>query len=261
MNKEEVKAYYIEQLGGFFSNISGISDEDLRGLPAIHIPVLGYTDEMPKIAFYGMETNGWVSMLELRKRFNNSPSSAYDYITKDVFTPAFVKRSAQPRKNIFWKYVVSLMAKMYGMTPEQLKKEEELKNHSFIWGNIMAMERYHVSAKRNGVKWDIYKKAFDASTVFNTLPNGHWGPTYIVKSCRPKLMFILDWHFEFGKWLKNDFGIDMERVFRHLCYAHIEETDTYVFKLPHPVYINRRIGWNKSIEQVLARLELNNNSK
>jgi hypothetical protein len=257
MDKEEVKAYYIEQLGKFFSKIADIPDEDLKGLPAVHIPSLGFTDEMPEVAFYGMETSGWFSMSELRKRFNNSPSIAYDYVTKDVFTPAFVISCAQPRKNIFWKYVVSLMSSMCGMTPRQLKTEGELKKHPLIWGNILALERYHVSAKHNGVKMETYNKVKAASAIFDTLPDGHWGPTYIVRACRPKLLFILYSKFEFENWLKNEFGIEKDKIFKPLKYAHIEETDTWVFQLPHPGFINRRGNWHKTITEVLERLALN----
>lgn len=254
--KEEVKEYYIKQLGKFFSKIADIPDEELKGLPAVHIPCLGFTDEMPKIAFYGMETNGWYNMFELKKRYNENPSSAYDYITKDVFTPSFVIKCAQPRKNIFWKYVISLMAGMYGLTPQKLKTEDELEKHTLIWGNILSLERYHVSAKRKGAKREIYNRVYNESTLFNTLPNGHFGPTYIVRACQPKFLFILYSGFNMQNWLRNDFGIEREMINRHLCHAHIKETDTHVFKMPHPVFINKCLGWEKTIKQVLEQFEI-----
>jgi hypothetical protein len=255
--KEEVKEYYIEQMGKFFSKVADIPDEDLKKLPAIHIPCLGFTEIMPEIAFYGMETNWWFNMLTLKELYNKDPSSAYNYITSDIFKPEFVIKQAQPRKNIFWKYVVSLMAGMYGLESHDLKTENELKKHTFIWGNIMALERYHVSAKPNGVKWETYKKVYGESIMFNTLPDGHWGPTYIVRACQPKLLIILYSGFNLQNWLKNEFGIEREMIHKHLCTAYIKETDTYVFKMPHPVFINRLIGWEKSLKEVLARLELN----
>ena len=146
--KEEVKAYYIDQLGKFFAKIDDIPDNEIKGLPAVHIPSLGFTDEMPEIAFYGMETNTWGSMFELRNRFNKDPESAYKYITTDIFTPSFVIRCAQPRGSIFWKYVIDLLASVYGLTSKQMKDEEVLKKYSFIWGNIMSLERYNVSSKK-----------------------------------------------------------------------------------------------------------------
>jgi hypothetical protein len=254
--KDVIKTYYIEQMGKFFSRIADIPDKELKGLPAFHIPCLGFTDEMPKIAFYGMETNGWFGMLSLKERYNKNPSSAYDYITKDVFTPSFVIKCAQPRKSIFWKYVISLMSGMSGLTPQKLKTEDELKKHTLIWGNILSLERYHISAKRNGVKKEIYNKVYNETALFNTLPNGYLGPTYIIKACQPKLLFILYSGFNMQNWLRNDFGIEREMIHRHLCHAHIKETDTHVFKMPHPVFINKYIGWHKSINDVLGRYEL-----
>jgi hypothetical protein len=261
--KEEVKAYYIEQLGKFFAKIADIPDDEIKGLPAVHIPALGFTDEMPEIAFYGMETSTWGSMLELRNRYIKDPESAYNYLTKDIFTPSKVISWAQPRQSIFFKYVIELLASVYELTTKKLKDEEELKKHSFIWGNIMSLERYSVSAKKNGVKLETHKRAYDASAILNKLPNGHLGPTYIVRACRPKLLFILYWDFNFGNWLKNEFGIDKDKINKHLYYVHIKETDTHVFKLPHPVFINRRIGWYKSIKEVLesVRIKQTYNSK
>jgi hypothetical protein len=254
--KAEVKAYYIEQIGKFFSEIADIPDEELKGLPAVHIPCLGFTGEMPEIAFYGMETRSWFDMQEFKKSFFENPSAAYDSITKDVFTPGFVIGCSRPHGNMFWKYIISLMAGKYGLTFQQMRTETELKKHPLIWGNILALERYHVSAKRNGVKLEIYKKVYDASALFNTLPDRHWGPTYIVRACQPKFLFILYSGFNLQNWLRNDFGIEREKINKHLCCAHIEETDTYVFKLPHPVFINRRIGWEKTVKEILARWEL-----
>jgi len=250
--KDEVKVYYIEQLGKFFSKIADIPDDELKGLPALHIPLLGFTDEMPKIAFYGIETSGWYSMVDLRNQFNSDPSRAYDEITS-----ISSKFALERQKSIFWKYVIDLLASMCGIKPEQLKTENELKKHSFIWGNIMALERYEVTAKSKGVKKHIYERVYKESALFNTLPNGHWGPTYIVRACQPKLLFILDWQFKFKNWLKNEFSIEADKIHKNLNYAHIEETDTYVYQLPHPVYIHRRIGWLKTIKQVLERLALN----
>jgi len=258
--KEEIKTYYIEQLGKFFSKIADIPDEEFKGLPALHIPSLGFTKEMPNIAFYGIETRGWDSMIKLRNLFNNDPSSAYEYITTGIFTPEFVLYCVQ-QKSIFWKYVISLLASMCGITPQQLKTKDELQKHSFIWGNIMALERYNVSAKRNGVKRHIYNRVYEESALFNTLPDGHWGPTYIVRACQPKLLFILDWQFKFKNWLKNEFAVEENKIHKHMNYAHIEETDTYVFQLPHPVFINKRLGWHKTIKQVLERLALNGEIK
>jgi hypothetical protein len=206
--KDEVKTYYIEQLGKFFSRIADIPDEELKGLPSVHIPCLGFTDEMPKIAFYGMETNGWFDMLSMKGRYNKDPSSAYDYITKDVFTPSFVIEYAKPRKSIFWKYVISLMSGMASLKPQELKNEAELKKYTLIWGNILSLERYHVTAKRNGVKRGIHDRVYKESSLFNTLPDGHWGPTYIVRACQPKFIFILYSGFNMQNWLRNDFGIE-----------------------------------------------------
>jgi len=204
--KEEIKAYYIEQLGKFFSKIADIPDEELKGLSALHIPALGFTEEMPKIAFYGIETKGWDSMVKLRNLFNDNPSSAYDYITTGIFTPEFVFYCVQ-QKSSFWKYVVSLLASICGITPQQLKTKDELKKHSFIWGNIMSLERYDVSAKQKGVKKHIYNRVYEESALFNTLPDGHWGPTYIVRACQPKLLFILNWQFKFKNWLKMSLAL------------------------------------------------------
>ena len=255
--KKQVKDYYIKQLEIFFSKTTDISDEDMKGLPAIHIPCLGFTDEMPEIAFYGMETNGWHSMKDFRKMFQENPSKAYDYITTAWFCPASVIKSAQPRKHIFWKYVISLMSRMYGLSPKELKTENALKKHTLIWGNILSLERFHVSAKHNGANKEIYNKLYKESSLFNTLPNGHWGPTYIVKACQPKFLFILYSGFNMRNWLRNDFGIERELIHKHLGYAYIKETDTYVFKMPHPRFIFQRLGWEKTIKQVLERLELN----
>jgi hypothetical protein len=156
--RAEIKNYYIQQLTGFFKEIAEIPDEEIEKLPSIHIPSLGFTEEIPKIAFYGIETKGWFSMLDIKKRFSEDPSNAYDYLTKEWFTPVSVIRSAQPRKHIFWKYVISFLSSMHGLSPKQLKTEEELSKHSFICGNIMALEGFNVSAKRNGAKRKIYNE-------------------------------------------------------------------------------------------------------
>jgi hypothetical protein len=49
--KEEVKAYYIDQLGKFFAKIDDIPDNEIKGLPAVHIPSLGFTAECLKLPF------------------------------------------------------------------------------------------------------------------------------------------------------------------------------------------------------------------
>jgi hypothetical protein len=149
------------------------------------------------------------------------------------------------------------MSGMYDLTPQKLKTKDELKKYTLIWGNILSLERYHVTAKRNGVKREIYDRVYKESALLNTLPNGHWGPTYIVRACQPKFLFILYSGFNMQNWLRNDFVIEREMINRHLCHAYIKETNTHVFKMPHPVFINKYIGWHKSIKDVLGRYELN----
>lgn len=254
-SKKEVKEYYIKQLAKLFSEIENIPDEELKGLPFVHIPSIGFTDEMPNIAFYGIETSGWFYISDVKKRFYDDPSIAYDYLTKTKFTPTTVINYAKPRKHIFWRYVIRLLASIYGLNLKQIKTEDILKKHSFIWGNTNALERFEVSAKSKGGKREVYDEIKKKSYFLNTLPNGQFGPTYIVRACQPKLLFILDRKFDLENWLKNEFSIGKENIHKYISYAYIKETDTSVFQLPHPRFMTPIKMYHPSIKQVLKKLE------
>jgi len=191
----------------------------------LHITSLVFTDEVPQIAFYGMGSISNKSLLELKNHYNKEPETIYPLITTNMFSPVNIIKSVHQRKNIYWKYVNILMS--------------YITENKFDQQKILALRNYLVSIKCN--------------SSIKTITNEHSGLTYIAKNIQPRLIFILDWRFEFEKWLKNEFGQDKDKIFK-MNFAHIEGTKTDILQIPHPLDVKHHIYWHKTLPQILGRL-------
>jgi hypothetical protein len=208
---DEIKSHYIELLRAFLSQTGDIPDKDLTGLPAPHIPVIGtgYESAKVKMAFYGIETKWWArSMVEFKNKFLTNPETGYAYLT-ELFTPQNIIKWS---KGTFFKYIIGFLGKFYGKSIKEIKSNEQLLKIPFVWGNINSLEEWKVTAKANGVKQDVYNKVKNSSKIFDCSSADTKGPTYILRECKPDIMLILNWDFQFRDWLKAELKLEATQI-------------------------------------------------
>jgi hypothetical protein len=264
-NEESVKSHYRELFGIFFEAIAGI---DIKGLPAIHIPVIGNTyAEYRKIAVYGMETKDWKNMTDLKSM--QDTGDAYNYLTEDFKS---MKIFNNMKANSFFGFVIRFLASLYEYD-DKFRPSSFIKNHqdilqSFIWGNINSFERRNMnigkveSDQKEPDNWKSVrqksKEIFDmhlfaATDKYNS---GDDQLRYILESCNPEILLILYWDFNMGIWLEKNFNISWEirDNKNHFCYAHIktDKIDTHVYKCNHPNHIKFD---NKNFMDIIGRVK------
>ena len=248
--KERLKEQYAPLVEQF---VKEISELDVTGIPAPHIPIMGehYAVSKYKIAFIGMETYGWEDIYTFLNTAKNNSGEAV-FLTEDMINNLKHLGWADNYHATFWGFVFKFLAQFYKVSFEDLvtKKAYPELLSSFVWGNTNSIERYKVSAESKGVDyatWELVKKA---STCFDSINN-------IIKSVHPKLFFILNSSVE-KDYIQNDdavrvMGIPVENKKnvmrlpidndRKIIYYYIREDDVHIISMPHPTWMGLYSGF------------------
>jgi hypothetical protein len=268
MNYEEaVKAHYGKLLDKF---CAVISDIDIKGMPAIHIPVIGNTygdSKYRRIAIYGMETKEWKKMAELKSAWDTG--DAYKYLTEYFQS---MKIFNNVKANSFFGFIIRFLSSLYECDDKfsisSFKEKHQDILQSFIWGNINSFERRNMnlgkteSDQKEPDNWRTIRQKskeifdmhlFSAADKYNA-ENDQL--RYMLETCNPEMLLILYWDFNMGVWLEKSYNISWEikDSENHFCYAHIknDKIDTHVYKCDHPNHIKFD---NKNFVDVINRIK------
>ncbi len=245
------KAQYIRLLSNFFDSIH---DVDTSGIPAPHIPSVGdlYDEAKYKIAFFGMETNGWGDLKSLKDEFIINPEKAFNYLTDDFRELAFLNWTNNFGTS-FFNYILLFLSRFYNIKDWKAFKSDEQYQYilkTFIWGNTNAIERYEVSAKSKNVEIEAWNKVKSASKIFDSAE-------HILQSCSPNILLVMNWG-ESEKWLGNTVVSHKEQLGDHLYYLFSESTNTHIYWLAHPRWIAINVGFNQSIDSIFTDINKRN---
>lgn len=253
MNKQELSDRYYAQyqplLAEFITQIEGIN---YGGMPQPHLPVIGseYYRAKYKIAFYGMETNGWDDLsnfVSVAKRNEYEALDLGNFALNDLECLGWINNF----HTSFWDFIFEFLARFYHVSSNDIRhgKCPEIVK-SIIWGNTNSIERYQIQSKRNGVSEEAYNKVKQASEKFDNAE-------HIIKSADPKIIFVLNWN-EGEKWLydkENKSNVLKLEINDHFYYYYIRSSKTHVFWTTHPRWISLNIGFPGQIDLLIDRIK------
>lgn len=235
------KAEYEPLIEDFKKEISGLNLQNVTGP---HFPCVGECYEMAKykFAFCGIETYGWFLFEDLMKQDVNS------YLVKgdkrlNAYGP--IEWIGNKWNTAFWAFVFKFLAKFYNTDLDKLIQDESDKDSrsilkSVVWGNSNSIERFEVASKANGADFNVWEKVKRASIRFDNL-------THIINFCAPKVVFVVcsvdDRYIVNDEFIshihyvndkqKNNF-LKLNHDNPKYTYYYLRNSDTHVFKLPHP---------------------------
>lgn len=239
---QDYKKRYIQLLKEFLEKIP----KDIpMGMPSPMIPCVGelYDFAKLKIAIYGMETRGWVNLVEL---VGMSAEDAFTKLTEQFRNQAFLEWTNNFHTS-FWDFILIFLKNVYHVeSVEKLVDCHENLLRSFIWGNVDSLERYEVSAEGNGVDLNVWEKIKECSISFDKA-------YHILNSCLPDVFIITCWQANEKVFFDNE-NLVKESLGEHIEYFYIEKTKTHVYKIAHPGYFAKKSLFKSSIEVLVNDL-------
>jgi hypothetical protein len=229
--------------------IDAIKHVKCKGLPEPFFPVFGreYATANTRIVFAGMETRGCGNLVEFLDHVDLN--SAIFRNVAEFDKHAFLKWGNRPA-NDFFGFVLKFLAKFHGVADwRSLRAERPEILSSFAWANTNSIERYHVTAKGNGVKWEDWKAIKDASAILDDLGN-------IMASLSPNVLVLLNWgssggHSRLNEWIKSGLGRNSTclEVEDHLLWLESPDCPTRVLWTAHPTWTNK----NRDFDAFVAK--------
>jgi hypothetical protein len=188
-----------------------------------------YEKARVKMAFFGIETNGWGSMNKFMTRYKKSPVEAYDYLT-DQDNAEYLEWRNNPGSS-FFDYIATFLTNFYSLDISVFDSPEGIDLiSSFIWGNTNAIEQFETSAQGKRAKYEDWEQVKKASRPFDTA-------RYVLNICRPDVLVILNWN-ETEEWLTGKAKIKPETLGDHHWYYGLPHTHVYWTAHPHWLYPN-----------------------
>ena len=246
---------------------SEIKTLNIQGVTGPHFPGVGdsYTNAKYKFAFCGIETYGWYSMSSF---LDTKPENYLTEIDNCLNNLGFLKWMDNYHAT-FGGFVLKFLSQFYKIEMSKLIVPNDNTDilgvlKSFVWSNAYSIERhevFNIGQGSNKKAWEQIKKA---SMKFDDL-------NHIINSCNPKVIFILTGGTDANN-IVNDatiskiYNIDTNNKGNILKIAHTGEveydyfylrnTDTHLFKLPHPKWMGlySGIGMDKYVEFLICDL-------
>lgn len=256
---------YSQLIEDFKKKVKGIN---VHGVTGPHFPGVGcnYCHAKYKFAFCGIETYGWNSM----KSFMEESTEEYLMDTDNCLDSLEYLKWPDNLHATFWGFVLRFFAefykvKLYDLTSTNIEDEDVLNVlKSFVWANANSIERFEVSSKGQGANLADWEQVKNASEKFDDL-------NHIINSCQPKVIFLLSGGTDVNSIINDStlskiYNIDPSNKGNILKIAHKEgvpydyyylrNTDTHLFKLPHPTWMGlySGIGINKYVEAIIQDL-------
>ena len=259
LNDRRVAEYqtYISKL------INDIQRVDPTGIPEPHIPVFGeaYEKCKYKMVFCGMETSGWG---ELKNFIQNNPDelvTASDYTINELEYLKWRKNN----HTTFWGFILKFLSAFYKVDFQDIVNPQKYPDllKSFIWANTNSIERYEVTACKEGADKSSWLKVKEASKILDNL-------NHIINVAKPHVVFILYKDADENFFLKEGictkaYGVNTDDRKNYLriddkelgySYYYRRDSDTHIFHMPHPRYFGLKYGFEKYISSILEKIQL-----
>ena len=247
-----IKDYEIKYKELLKDFLEKLPEEIPFGMPCPMIPCVGnlYDEAKTKIAFFGMETNGWKNLYKLKGSYiNENIDAAFEYLIDLFHKKTFINWTNHFHTS-FWDYILMFLSQFYNLDKNFKFTSNGEDFHileSFIWGNTNALERYHVTAQKNNVEYGLWNKIKELSRKFDSAE-------YIIETCKPDVMIILHWR-KSKSWILGKKKVKPEIIGDHLHYYYLEDNDTHVYWLAHPAWMSRKKQFKPSIEKIINHLK------
>lgn len=248
----------------FVEKIEGLP---IKGIPAPHIPIMGKNYEKAKyrIAFIGIDTYGWSDIEEFCEIAKSDSSNAVT-LNEDSINSLEYRKWSQNYSTTFWGFILKFLSRFYQIEFDDLIKGEQCFEvlTSFVWGNSNSIERYDVSAKHDGVDYNVWEKVKQASVCFDSINN-------LTKSLLPKLVFILNKNIDRDYIISDDMirslGVPIEKKKSVLSlnvneemkirYHYLRDDNVHIIALPHPRWMGQYSGKSIAlyIDEVMKIIE------
>ncbi len=225
----------------------------LTGIPELFFPIYGknYEYVKHKIAFVGMETRGYGSLEDMRRHLDLAEDlTDILFRIEDEFDDLEFTKWTNNFGKSFWDYILQFLAAYY-----QIDDWKDLKNQknkyilsSFLWGNSSALERYKITAQQKGADYSLWENIKSISRKFDSLE-------LLIRAAKPDIVIILNWELDKEYLQMKDMTLsEPESIDDHLKYYHVKETNTHVIHHAHPNWINREVGYERSIANLIETI-------
>ena len=239
--RECIAKQYEEPAKIFTQNVAKLGD--VSGIQAPHIPIAGanYDRAEYKIAFVGMETYGWD---DLERFINGMEVSPWQSVLKyqDWLNPIGILKGNG--NATFWGFIIRFLETFYKIEHQKIlnRRDPHPILSSFVWAETNAIERYHVTAEKNGVDREIWEKVKEYSKPLDNIE-------HLITATKPKVVIITD------KWVSENYifsdNDDAEILPKTKYFAlklvpdedvkyqyyYLREQDAHVFVIPHPRWL------------------------
>jgi hypothetical protein len=204
-------------------------------IPEPFLPAYGqlYATAETRIVFVGMETRGYGNITDFVNLVDENPEEAIFGVFEDFDELEFCNWGSN-FGNSFWDFNFKFLANFYNFNNWRKIKSGEAKDilKSFAWGNTNSIERYHITAEKNGVDYKNWLTVKQASKCFD---NGK----YLLDVLQPHIMVILNWETN-EEWLINDVdNVVKQEIDDHFWYYFLPTSNTHVLWTSHPTWISK----------------------
>lgn len=227
--------------------VNSIRNVQYDKIPEPFLPAYGqlYDTTETRIAFVGMETRGYGNITDFVNQVDENPEEAIFGVFEDFDELQFCKWGSN-FGNSFWDFNFKFLANFYNIDNwEELKsgKAEKILK-SFAWGNTNAIERYHITAEKNGVDYENWLKVKNASKCFDS-------GKYLLNALHPHLMVILNWREE--EWLSNGINdtIKRQEIDDHFWYYFLPINQTHVIWTAHTTWLAKNRDFDDYIKYLV----------
>jgi len=227
--QEKLKLNYKEKIGTFIKSMEGIRTEHL---PEPFLPVVGenYGGRYPKIVFWGWETRDAKRLSDWLDYVKSNEMNAFDWFADYFDEFAFVNWRSN-FNNDFWSFNLKVLSAINGITDwQELYRNPSSYSEllsSFAWANTDSIERYEVTAKKQGATKENWTKLKEASSIFDSAK-------LIIDSLEPDIIILVNWNKE-EDWLLEGLNIKLESEPQDfLWYYKTENPTTQIFWTSHP---------------------------
>lgn len=220
-----------------------------ENIPEPFFPVHGqlYENAKTRIAFVGMETQGWGNTTEFVNNVDSNPEEAI-FRAFEEFDRLEFRYWGNNFGNSFWDFNFKFLANFHEIDDWKKVKEgqEEDILRSFAWCNANAIERYEVTAQKRGVDYKNWLAVKEASIVFDSAK-------YLLEVLKPNIMVIEYWDLS-ETWLSKGLTGNFlkQELDDHFWYYFLTSTQTHVLWTAHPTWLNKNRNFDDYIKYLVS---------
>lgn len=224
---------------------SSVAEVDGEGLPEPHLPLWGqeYESSGLRTMFIGRDTLTWGNMNDFIQCANRTPSASL-HRNKGEFDSLAFTDWTNNFGTTFWDTVLKILCGVHGIDDWKKLKRREHEDvlRSFVWANVNSVEKFEVTPAKNEVEWDRWKVFKDASeTHIDSFQN-------LLNCFLPHLVVLMNWAP--GESFM-DVHLEWESVGDHQIKSFYDDTETHVFRMGHPTWMNRRSLLSPAISNIV----------